>query len=90
MTSRRGTTSNQLWNDVIYVNVGIFNVEQRWINILHFNVDLNVRQRQNNVVIFNVELHNVEPRRDNVGNMTIKKWKINFEFQEHIDTFKFQ
>ena len=73
MTSRRRTTSNQRWNNVAYVNVGIWNVEQRRINVVYFNVDLNnVRQRRNNVVIFNVDLHNVEPRRNNVVNMTIK------------------
>ena len=73
MTSRRRTTSNQRWNNVAYVNVGIYNVEQRRINVVYFNVDLNnVRQRRNNVVIFNVDLHNVEPRRNNVVNMTIK------------------
>ena len=42
------------------VNVQIYNVEQRRINVLYFKVDLNnVRQRQNNVVIFNVDFHNV-------------------------------
>ena len=36
----------------------------------------NFEQRQINVVYFNVDLHNVEPRRKNVVNMTIKKMKI--------------
>ena len=62
----------------MYVNVGIYNVEQRRINVVYFNVALNnVRQRRNNVLIFNVDLHNVDPRRNNVLNMTIKKKKKN-------------
>ena len=32
------------WNNVVYVSVGIYNVEQRRINVVYFNVDLNVRQ----------------------------------------------
>ena len=53
MMSQRHTTSNQRWNKVAYVNIEIYNVEQRRINVVHFNVDLNnVRQRRNNVVIF--------------------------------------
>ena len=28
---------------------------QRWNNVLYFNVDMNVRQRRSNVLIFNVE-----------------------------------
>ena len=72
--SRRGTTSNQRWNNAVYFNVGIYNVEQRWINVVYFNVDMNnVRQRRNNVVIFNVEFHNVVKRRNNVVKMTISK-----------------
>ena len=65
----------------MYVNFGIYKVEQRRINFVYFvYFDLsNVRQRRNNV-IFNVDLHNVEPRRTNVVNMIIKKdEKINFE-----------
>ena len=55
MTSRCGTTSNQRWNNVVYLNVRIYNVEQRLINVAYFSVDVNdVRQRQNNVVLFNV------------------------------------
>ena len=71
MTSRRRTMSNQCLNNVVYVNVEIYNVEQRRINVVYFNVDLNsIRQRRNNVVIFNVDFHNVEQRRNNVVNMT--------------------
>ena len=79
MTSRRRTTSNQRWNNVVYVNVEIYNVQQRRINVVYFNVDLNnVRQRRNNVVIFNVDFHNVGERRNNVASMTIwrKKTKL--------------
>ena len=32
------------WNNVVYVSVGIYSVEQRRINVVYFNVDLNVRQ----------------------------------------------
>ena len=39
----------------MYVNVRIYKLEQRRIDVVYFNVHLNnVRQRQNNVVIFNV------------------------------------
>ena len=68
-TSRRGATSNQRWNNVVYFNLGIYNVKQRWIN-----VDIkNVRQRRNNVVIFNVDMNIVGKRRNNFVKMTISK-----------------
>ena len=74
MTSRRRTTSNQRWSNVVDVKVGIYNVERDLINVFYFNVDLNnVRQHRNNFVIFNVDLHNAEPRWNNVVNMTVKK-----------------
>ena len=41
VTSRRWKTSNQLWNNVVYVSVGVYNVKQRRINVVFFNVDLN-------------------------------------------------
>ena len=57
MTSRHDTTSNQRWNNVVYFNVGIYNIKQRWINAVYFNDDgSNVRQRRNNF-LFNVEIH---------------------------------
>ena len=40
-TSWRGATSNQRWNNFVYVNVGIFNIERLWINVVYFNVDIN-------------------------------------------------
>ena len=75
MTSRRRATSNQRWNIVVHVNVEIYNVEQRRINVVYFNVDINNvwQRRRNNVVIFNVEFHDVDQRRKNVVNMTICK-----------------
>ena len=58
----------------MYVNIEIYNVEERWNNVVIFNVELNnVRQSRNNVVIFNVDFRNVWQRRNNVANMTI--WK---------------
>ena len=58
----------------MYVNVEIYNVEQRQINVVYFSDDINsVRQRRNNAVVFNVEFHNVDQRRNNVVNMTIFK-----------------
>ena len=77
---------NQRWSNVVYVNVRIYNVEHRRINVVYFKV----RQRRNNVVIFNVDLHNVEPRRNNVVNMTIKKMKKLTLSQEHNNTLEFQ
>ena len=74
MTSPRRTMSNQRWNNFAYVNVEIYNVEQRQINFVSFNIDIsNVRQRWNNAVIFNVEFHDVDQRRSNIVNMTIFK-----------------
>ena len=74
MTSRRGTTKNQRWNNVVYFNVGIYSLEQCQINVAYFNVDVrNGRQRWNNVVFFNVEFHNVGQRQNNVVKMTISK-----------------
>ena len=72
--SRRGTTSNQRWNDVVYFHDGIYNVKQRRINVVYFNFDMNnARQRRNNAVIFNVEFHNVGKRWHNIVKMTISK-----------------
>ena len=74
--TRRRTTSNQRWNNVAYVNVEIYNIQQHWNNVVYFKVELNnVRQRRNNVVVFNVDFHNVGQRRNNVANMTISKKK---------------
>ena len=74
MTSRRRTTSNQRWNKILYVNVGIYNVEQHRINVVYLNIPLNsVGLRRKNATIFNVDLNNVEL------NMNIKKLEINFK-----------
>ena len=77
MTSRSRTKSKRRWNNVVYVNVEIYYVEQRRINVVYLNVDINnVRQRRNNVVIFSIEFHNVDQRRNKVVNMTsFKKLK---------------
>ena len=53
----------------MYVNVEIYNVEQRRINIFYFNVD--IRKRRNNFFIFHVKFHKVDQSRNNVMNMTI-------------------
>ena len=87
MTSRRRTMSNQLWNNVAYVNVEIYNVEQRQINIVYFSVDINnVRQRRDKAVIFKVEFYNVDQHLGNFMNMTIfknlKSKKIFLSFQK--------
>ena len=88
MTSGRRTIQHR--NNVVYVNVGIYNVEQRRINVAYFNVDLNnVRQRRNNNVIFNVNLHNVEPLRNNIVNMTINKMKNKLGVKNIIILFSF-
>ena len=60
----------------MYVNVEIYNAEQRWNNVVFFKVESNnVRQRRNNFVIFNVGFHNVGQRRNNFANKTIWKKK---------------
>ena len=86
MTSWRRKLSNQRWNNVVYVFVEIFNVEQRQISVVFFSVDINnVRQCRNNVVIFNVEFHNVDQRQNNV-NLTILKRakKIFLSFEKEL------
>ena len=51
MTSWRGATSKQHRNNVVYFNVGIYNVKQRRINLAYFNFDMNNGvKRRNNVV----------------------------------------
>ena len=67
----------------MYFNVGIYNVKQRWINVVYFNVDINnVRQRRNNVVIFNVDMNNIGKRQNNIVKMTIsKRNKTSFEIE---------
>ena len=72
MTSWRRTMSNPRWNNIVYVNVDMYNVEHCPTNVVYFKVDIkSVRQRWNNVVIFNLEFHNVDQRRNNAVNMTI-------------------
>ena len=80
---RCAATSNQRWNNVVYFNVGIYNIEQCWINVVYFNVDINnVRQRRNNVVIFNVDINNFGNHRNNVVKMAIsKKNKTSFQIE---------
>ena len=39
MASRHSTTSKQRWNNVVYINVEIYDVEQRQINIFYFNIN---------------------------------------------------
>ena len=52
----------------------IYSIEQRRINVVHFNVDMkNVRQLRNNTAITNVKFQSVGQRRTNVVNITIGK-----------------
>ena len=89
-TLRRGTTSNQHWNNVVYFSVGIYHVEQRRKNVVYFNVDMNnVRQRRNNVVIFNVKFHKVDKRRNDVAKMTVSKKSKNKNISNRIQSFKY-
>ena len=41
MKSRRRTALNQRRKNAVYVNVVIFNTEQRQIDVVYFDVDLN-------------------------------------------------
>ena len=72
MTSPHQTTSNQRWNNVVYVNVGIYNHEQRPINAAYFDIDWNnVKQRG-----INADFQNVGQHRNNVMNVIMgKKFK---------------
>ena len=71
--SRRRTTSNQRWNNVADVNVGIYNVDQRRINIVYFKDDLNnVRQRGNNVIIVMFDFHKL-------GSVETPLWILPYE-----------
>ena len=74
MMSWRRTTSNQRWNNVLYVNVEISKVQQRW----------------NPIVYFNVELNNARQRRNNVANMIISKKKNKPRFQKQNNIFELQ
>ena len=54
------TTSNQRWNNVVFVNIETYNIEFR-INVVYFNAYINsVRQHRNNVLFSNVEFHNID------------------------------
>ena len=75
MTLQRHTTSNQPWN-VVYVDVGICNVDKHRINVVYYNVGLNnVRHRRNSTVILNVDLHNVEHVETTLWIWPLKNWK---------------
>ena len=75
--SRRGTTSNQHWINIVYV--------------VYFNVDMNnVRKRQNNVVIFNVEFYNISKRRNNVVNITASKKNKKIYRKIHIEKIQIE
>ena len=51
--SRCRKLSNQRWNNVVYLFVEIYNVEQRQVNVVFFSVDINnVRQCWNNFCYF--------------------------------------
>ena len=57
-----------------YINIGIYNVEQCWINVIRFNVDMkNVRKRRHNILIFSFESHNGKQCRNSLKNVTICK-----------------
>ena len=67
----------------MYVNVEVYNVEQRQINVVCFNIGFDkVRQRRIN--ISHVNIHNVVQRQNNVVNMTnYKKLKNKPGFKSH-------
>ena len=74
--------SNPQWNNVVYLNVGIYNFEQRRINVAYANVDANnIRQRRNNAVLFNAKFYNVGQRGNDVVEMTISKKNQKKSFQ---------
>ena len=52
-------------NNVVYVNVVIYNAQQRWKGIVNFNVEFN----------------NVGQRRNSVGHMTIWKRKLSLKWK---------
>ena len=64
------------WSEVVYFNVGVYNIEQRRINAVYSNVGLNnFRQRQSNLDNFIVGQHGSD-----VVNVTIcLKLKIHFK-----------
>ena len=69
----------------MYVNVEIYNVEERQINIDYFDVDLNnVRQLQDNFVTFNVDFRKIGHRQNSVVNATICKELKNELQAKHI------
>ena len=79
-------------NNVVYVNVVIYNAQQRWKGIVNFNVEFNnvvyvnvviynAQQRWKGIVNFNVEFNNVGQRRNSVGHMTIWKRKLSLKWK---------
>ena len=80
----------QRWNNLVYVNVIIYNVEKNRITVVYFDVDLNnVRQRRNSVVIFNVKFCNVGQCWNNVVNKITckmkKKWYFWISNKSHLN-----
>ena len=81
MTLRCLSMSN--WNNVVYVNIGIYNVEQRRTKVVYFKFDVNkVRVYRNNFVPF---LTLCFTALINVETMLwiwpfVKSWKINLDF----------
>ena len=71
-------------------------MEQRRINIVCFNVDINkVRQRRNSAVMFNVEFHNIDQLQNKIVNMaTCKRFKrakkMLLSFQKKIEENKIE
>ena len=67
----------------------IYNIEQRQINVVYFNVDMNnIIQRRNNVVLFNVKFQNVGQRQNNVVKMGISQNKKKESYQIEYTEFK--
>ena len=85
MTSWQNTTLNQHWNNCLYVNIGIYNIDHCQIKVFYFKIVMNnVWQRRSIVFIYNIKFDNVEQRRNNAVNITISKNNLCNIFEQQI------
>ena len=73
MALRRCTTSNQCWNYAVYINVEIYNVEKRHINVAYFKVDLNNVDNVETMLSFSTSIFTT------LGNVETTLWTYPFE-----------
>ena len=82
---------NESWSNVVYVNFGIYNIEQRQINVVYFSDYLkNVRQRRNSVYIFIIDFRYIGQCRKQRCEYDHLQKKQQISKPEQSDTFEIQ